>query len=97
MREFASDGGAACATSFTSRLSRRAISVAEKDLSIRYVPGPLGVRGRNSHNALIREKLGWAPSGTLLDGLKQTYPWIAHQVNLVGGTQCTILLPSSST
>jgi nucleoside-diphosphate-sugar epimerase len=68
-----------------TQLARKVMSVAEKDLSIRYVPGPLGVRGRNSHNALIREKLGWAPSGTLLDGLKQTYPWIAHQVNLVGG------------
>ena len=48
----------------------------EKD----HVPGPLGVRGRNSDNRLIEERLGWAPSQTLRVGLEQTYEWIEAQV-----------------
>ena len=43
-------------------------------------PGPLGVRGRNSENSLIREKLGWAPSQTLRAGLEKTYEWVEWQV-----------------
>lgn len=42
----------------------------EKKLSIKHIPGPEGVRGRNSDNALILEKLGWEPTVTLQDGLK---------------------------
>ncbi|MCX5694892.1 MAG: NAD-dependent dehydratase, partial [Candidatus Omnitrophica bacterium] len=42
--------------------------------------GPTGVRGRNSDNKLIREKLGWEPSRKLEDGIKITYAWIAEQV-----------------
>jgi dTDP-D-glucose 4,6-dehydratase len=38
------------------------------------------VRGRNSDNRLIREKLGWAPSTVLVDGLRPTYEWINRQV-----------------
>jgi len=45
------------------------------------VPGPTGVRGRNSDNRLIQEKLGWAPSQPLADGLARTYEWIQSQVN----------------
>jgi len=45
----------------------------------------LGVRGRNSHNALFREKLGWAPDETLENGLQKTYPWILRQVELARG------------
>jgi nucleoside-diphosphate-sugar epimerase len=41
----------------------------------------LGVRGRNSDNRLIREKLGWAPSRPLREGLEKTYRWIEKQVN----------------
>ncbi len=54
--------------------------VAEKKVNIKHVPGPLGVRGRNSDNRLIREKLGWAPSQTLEKGIRETYAWIAKQV-----------------
>ena len=61
-------------------LARMVMEVAGKRLSIRNVPGPLGVRGRNSDNRLIREKLGWAPSSALKSGLAKTYPWIAKQV-----------------
>ena len=54
--------------------------IAGKPVTICHIPGPIGVRGRNSDNTLIREKLGWAPSGSLRDGLVPTYAWISEQV-----------------
>lgn len=54
--------------------------VAGKTIKIKHIPGPLGVRGRNSDNALIREKLGWAPSRPLTEGITTTYHWISKQV-----------------
>lgn len=63
-----------------NRLAGMVMNIAGKKLSIKHIPGPLGVRGRNSDNRLIREKLGWAPSMKLTDGLSKTYPWIAEQV-----------------
>jgi nucleoside-diphosphate-sugar epimerase len=54
--------------------------VADKDLRVRHVPGPTGVRGRNSHNELIRKMLGWAPSASLEEGLRETYPWVLRQL-----------------
>lgn len=51
-----------------------------KDLPIRHIPGPEGVRGRNSDNTLIKEKLSWAPSISIADGLRKTYFWIKSQV-----------------
>jgi GDP-D-mannose 3', 5'-epimerase len=54
--------------------------IAGKTLTKRHIDGPTGVRGRNSDNQLIREKLGWAPSTVLADGLRPTYEWINHQV-----------------
>ena len=42
-----------------------------KALPIRHIPGPEGVRGRNSDNALIREKLGWEPTTTLHELVKE--------------------------
>ena len=39
-----------------------------------------GVRGRNSDNRLIEQKLGWKPTSTLREGLEKTYPWIEEQV-----------------
>lgn len=47
-----------------------ALSFEGKTLPIKHIPGPEGVRGRNSNNDLIKEKLGWAPSIKLADGLK---------------------------
>ncbi|HTL75149.1 MAG TPA: NAD-dependent epimerase/dehydratase family protein [Casimicrobiaceae bacterium] len=57
------------------------MDIAGKKLSIRHIPGPLGVRGRKSDNRLIREKLGWAPSLPLRQGLERTYRWIEEQVS----------------
>jgi nucleoside-diphosphate-sugar epimerase len=51
------------------------------DLGINHISGPLGVRGRNSDNRLIQEKLGWAPSEPLAKGLKITYEWIQDQAS----------------
>ena len=53
-----------------------AARVAGKNIIIEHVDGPLGVRGRNSNNDLIREKLGWDYSQTLEDGIEKTYNWI---------------------
>lgn len=56
------------------------IDISGKNLSINNVPGPEGVRGRNSDNRLIEEKLGWAPSMPLREGVEKTYRWIQEQV-----------------
>ncbi len=53
--------------------------IAGKRLGKRFVPGPEGVRGRNSDNRLIRQQLGWAPSAPLRAGLAKTYAWVAEQ------------------
>jgi GDP-D-mannose 3', 5'-epimerase len=63
-----------------NQLAELVMEVAGKRLSIRHIPGPLGVRGRNSDNKLMREKLGWAPSARLYAGLEKTYAWIEAQV-----------------
>lgn len=54
--------------------------IAGKSLRKQHIPGPTGVRGRNSDNRLIEEKLGWRPSQTLRAGLERTYEWIEQQV-----------------
>ena len=63
-----------------NRLAEIVMEVAGKKLSINHIPGPLGVRGRNSDNALIKEKLQWEPDFSLKKGLAKTYPWIEEQV-----------------
>lgn len=65
-----------------AELARMAMDIAGKKLNVRNVPGPQGVRGRNSDNRLILEKLGWAPSATLRQGLEDTYRWVSEQVRL---------------
>jgi nucleoside-diphosphate-sugar epimerase len=63
-----------------NRLAEVIMQTAGKKLTIRHIPGPLGVRGRNSDNRLIRERLGWEPSQPLAEGIEKTYKWIATQV-----------------
>merc|ERR1719191_948462 len=48
---------------------------------VKHIPGPEGVRGRNSDNTLIKQVLGWAPATPLREGLKYTYDWIKVQVD----------------
>jgi GDP-D-mannose 3', 5'-epimerase len=69
-----------------NELARLAMQIAQKKLTIRHIPGPLGVRGRNSDNRLIKSKIGWAPSQSLEDGLRKTYEWIASQVAFTGSS-----------
>jgi GDP-D-mannose 3', 5'-epimerase len=61
-------------------LAQMVITLSGKNLTIKNVPGPQGPRGRNSDNTLIKEKLGWAPSLSLQEGMRILYPWIADQV-----------------
>lgn len=56
-------------------------TIADKPVGKRHIAGPIGVRGRNSDNRLIAERLGWAPSQPLALGLAETYHWIARQVH----------------
>ena len=63
-------------------LAKMVIEISEKSISIKNIDGPVGVRGRNSDNKLINEKLGWKPSESLKDGIVKTYRWISNQVSL---------------
>ncbi len=63
-----------------NQLAEIAMGIAGKKLTIKHIDGPLGVRGRNSDNKLIKEKLGWAPSQPLNTGLTKTYEWIQQQL-----------------
>ena len=58
-----------------------AAKVAGKKVEKKHIKGPLGVRGRNSDNTLIREELGWDYSITLEEGIRRTYEWIRWQIN----------------
>lgn len=56
------------------------LNIADVRLLKKHVPGPQGVRGRNSDNTLLREVLGWEPEISLEQGLRTTYQWIEGQV-----------------
>jgi nucleoside-diphosphate-sugar epimerase len=63
-----------------NQLADLAISVSNKKISKIHIEGPEGVRGRNSDNKMIAEKLGWSPSMQLSSGIEVTYQWILTQV-----------------
>lgn len=63
-----------------NNLAKMVIDISGKNVGIVNIDGPTGVRGRNSDNKLIKEKLGWAPSSTLREGLGKTYNWIYSEV-----------------
>jgi len=56
------------------------MTIAGRDIPVQHIPGPEGVRGRNSDNALIKQVLGWAPAISLRDGLTRLHPWINAQI-----------------
>ena len=60
--------------------AKMAIDISGKNLTIKNIDGPTGVRGRNSDNHLLKEKIGWAPSQPLRKGMVETYNWIKKQV-----------------
>lgn len=61
-------------------LVKKVSRIAKKKVIIKNIPGPMGVRGRNSDNTLIEKKLKWKPSLPLIKGLEKTYKWIEEQV-----------------
>ena len=63
-----------------NELIRIAAKVADKEIKINHIDGPLGVRGRNSQNDMIREKLKWDYQYSLEEGMSLTYNWISDQV-----------------
>ena len=63
-----------------NELALMAMNIANKKISINHIPGPLGVRGRNSDNRLIKKKLGWEPEYPLQKGLEKTFFWIEEQI-----------------
>lgn len=63
-----------------NELARVVARIAGIEVRLRHVPGPMGVRGRNSDNTLLRKVLGWEPAVSLEDGLRITYQWIEEQV-----------------
>ena len=64
-----------------NQLVDTAAKVAGKEVAKIHIDGPLGVRGRNSNNDLIRKELGWDYSQTLEEGIRKTYNWIVSQIN----------------
>jgi nucleoside-diphosphate-sugar epimerase len=65
-----------------NQLVETAAKVSGKTVSKIHIDGPLGVRGRNSNNDLIREKLGWDYSQSLEEGIFKTYYWIKSQIEV---------------
>ena len=63
-----------------NELASMVADIAGKNIKIKHIDGPSGVRGRNSDNDLIYEKLGWKPNKKLYEGLEKTYMWIEEQV-----------------
>jgi len=62
-------------------LAKLIIGISGKNLSINNIPGPQGVRGRNSDNTMILEKLGWQPTTKLAEGIPKLYKWVNEQVS----------------
>jgi nucleoside-diphosphate-sugar epimerase len=54
--------------------------ISGKEIYVKHINGPTGVRGRNSDNNLIQEKLNWRPTEPLYNGLIKTYEWIKNNV-----------------
>jgi len=63
-----------------NQLAGMVAQIAGKTLTLHHVSGPLGVRGRNSDNRLLRSVTGWEPQMPLIEGLERTYAWVAEQL-----------------
>jgi len=75
-----------------NQLARMIAAIAGVDVRLKHVPGPQGVRGRNSDNSLLRQVLNWEPEIGLEEGLTRTYAWIEAQVTqqLSAGSPCSM-------
>ncbi|MDA3834138.1 MAG: NAD-dependent epimerase/dehydratase family protein [Spirochaetales bacterium] len=63
-----------------NNLALMAADIAGKTINIEHIPGPTGVRGRNSENSMIEQELGWRPQQSLRVGMEKTFAWIDAQV-----------------
>lgn len=63
-----------------NQLAEMVMKIAGKNIQIKNIPGPTGVRGRTSDNKLIKKKLNWAPSESLKSGMEKTYHWINREI-----------------
>jgi len=70
--------------------------IAEITIVKKHVPGPQGVRGRNSDNTRLREVLGWEPQISLEEGLARTYAWIEDQVRAKLWSEATAPAPAGA-
>ena len=68
-------------------LAKEIMNISGKSLNIRHIPGPQGVRGRNSDNNLITTKTGWVPKVSLREGLEKTYSWISEEIERINKAQ----------
>ena len=75
-----------------NELAETIMDIAGKRLTIRHINGPLGVRGRNSDNRMVRRELGWTPQLGLRKGLERTQEWVARQVEQAGRTVTPVTL-----
>jgi len=64
-----------------NELADMIIKISGKDIKIKHVDGPIGIKSRNSDNGLIREKLGWEPISKLEDNISKIYSWVEKQIN----------------
>jgi nucleoside-diphosphate-sugar epimerase len=80
-----------------NELAEMIAAVAGIKITMKHVPGPQGVRGRNSDNTRLRKVLRWEPQISLEEGLKHTYLWIDRQVRAaeLGGAAESLENPSS--
>jgi GDP-D-mannose 3', 5'-epimerase len=66
-----------------NQLAAMVMEIGGKNVTLKHIPGPQGVRGRNSDNRLINEKIGWKPTQPLVLGMEKTYKWIEGQVRTI--------------
>lgn len=64
-----------------NQLVEMVLDIANKEMEIKHIDGPLGVRGRTSDNNLLQSKLDWEYTMSLKTGLEKTYNWISNQIN----------------
>lgn len=65
-----------------NQLAGIVLQISRKELSVKHIDGPQGVRGRNSNNDMIEARLGWRPSKSLYEGLVKTYAWVEKMVRI---------------
>jgi len=61
--------------------AKMTIEISGKNINIKNIKGPTGVKGRNSDNKLFEEKMGWKVSKPLRVGMEKTFEWVSSMVN----------------